>query len=337
MVGTTTTWAPVVRLDLTTASRQAFDDTLTHLFDEAQRLKQENALPPIPFDRDGWFDITPQMAEAALMNSAGNREIMLSTVRAFAADMQAEDWEETGETICVVNSKLTNGHNRLLAALLGGVPFRCFVVVTARGSANVFAYYDSGKKRTPADALHIAGWNSSGRPMATAISNLALRYDEGKLGCTRQKKFRTVNPREVLQYVAAHPDFRGAAQLMLGTYPEAVQVIRSKPAAIFFAWLVLRAYDEVTLNNFCTPLGTGAQLEEDSPILAARNKLVLPVDSQGNKMADRTRLAYINTAFSMHVEGRKMPRTRGGRIHPLELAVDQAFPRIEPPIAQAAE
>lgn len=332
----TTEWAPFVRLDLTTASKDAFSDTLTRLFDHAQELKQANALPAIPFDHDGWYDITPQIAEAALLNSAGNREVSFPTVKAFAADMVAGDWEETGETVCLVDGKLTNGHHRLLAGLYSGVSFRCFVVVSARGSESVFAYYDSGKKRTPADALHIAGWNGSGRPMASAIANLALRYDEGVIGVMKQRRFRTVNSRETLKYLKQHPDFRDAAQLMLGSYAEAVEVIRSKPAAIFFGWLILRAYDEVVLGNFCGPLGTGAQLGEDSPILAARNKL-LAQETEGAKLADRTRLAYANKAFLMHIAGQKMPRTRNGKVQPLSLDVDETFPRIEVPLAEAAE
>jgi hypothetical protein len=38
----------------------------------------------------------------------------------------------------------------------------------------------------------------------------------------------------------------------------------------------------------------------------------------------------------MHIAGQKMPRTRGGRVQPLGLEVDEAFPRIDPPIAEAA-
>jgi hypothetical protein len=327
-------WVPGVRLDLTTASKQSFEDTIDLLWRQIKERKDAGTLPAFPFDRDGWYDVTPEMAEAALMRSAGNREFSFPTVKAYASDMVNRDWQPTGETICASNDVLDNGHHRCLAGLLSGQTFRCYVVISAPPITNVFAYFDSGKKRTPADALHIAGWNGSGKTLASAIANLAVRYDNGMLGVGKQPRAKPVNARDVLRYIQHHEDFRDAAQLMLGSYPEAVEVIRSKPAAIFFAWLVLRGYDQATLGDFCEPLGTGALLEEDSPLLAARAKLLAP-EVKGNKMPDRTRLAYVCKAFLMHMNGQKMPRSRG-RVQPLGLEVDEAFPRIDAPIAEAA-
>jgi hypothetical protein len=330
---TENTWVPTIRLDLATASKQSFEDAVDLLWRQIKERKDANTLPAFPFDRDGWYEVTPEMAEAALMHSAGNRECSFSTAKAYASDMANRDWQPTGETINSSNGVLGNGHHRLLAGLLSGQTFRCYVVVSAPSITNVFAYFDSGKKRTPADALHIAGWNSSSKALASAIANLAVRYDNGVLGVGKQPRAKPVNARDVLRYMQHHGDFRDAAQLMLGSYPEAVAVIRSKSAAIFFAWLVLRAYDEATLRDFCEPLGTGALLEEDSPLLAARAKLLAP-EVKGNKMPDRTRLAYVCKAFRMHIAGQKMPRTRGGRVQPLGLEVDEAFPRIDPPVAE---
>ncbi len=327
-------WVPAIRSDLTTTSKQSFDDTVSLLWKQIKERKEAGTLPAFPFDRDGWYDVTPEIAEAALMHSAGNREFSFPTVKAYASDMENGDWQPTGETICASNRVLDNGHHRCLAGLLSGQTFRCYVVVSAPAITNAFAYFDSGKKRTPADALHIAGWNGSGKALASAIANLAVRYDNGVLGVGKQPRAKPVNSRDVLRYMQHHQDFRTAAQLMLGSHPEAVEVIRSRPAAIFFAWLVLRTYDEATLRDFCEPLGTGALLDEDSPLLAVRAKLLAP-EVKGNKMPDRTRLAYLCKAFLMHVAGQKMQRTRGGRVQPLGLEVDEPFPRIDPPMAEA--
>jgi hypothetical protein len=328
-------WAPAVRLDLPTASKQSFEDAVASFRRQTKDRIDAGTLPAFPFSRDGWHDIAPQDSEAALMHSAGNREFSFATVKAYGLDMVSGDWQPTGETICANKDELRQGHHRLMAAYLTSTAFRCYVVVSVPNVDNIFAYYDCGKKRTPADALHIAGWNGSGKWLASAIANLAIRYDNGLLGVGKQPRAKPVNAREVLLYMQNHRDFRDAAQLMLGTYPEAVEVIRSKSAAIFFAWLVLRAYDEATLRDFCQPLGSGALLEEDSPLLAARAKLLAP-EVKGNKMPDRTRLAYVCKAFLMHIAGQKMPRTRGGRVQPLGLEVDEAFPRIYEPLAEAA-
>jgi hypothetical protein len=319
------TWVPLIRLDLATASRDAFLDAL-------KRLSGYNEeLPPFPFDKDGWYDITPQMAEAALLSSAGNRMATLSVVRSYAADMAEGDWKATGEAISSVNGKLANGHHRLLACYLGGVSFRAYVVTSVEDTPNIFAYFDSGKKRSAADALYTAGVDGSGPAMARAIKDLALRYEAGQLGALKQPRFHPVTPRDVLAFTSRHPEFAEAAHHMLGSHTSAVGVIGSKSVAIFFAWLVLRAYDQATLADFCEKLGTGARLEEDSPILALRNRLAVP-EAAGMKMPERERAAFLCKAFLMHVKEHTMIRYRN-RVQPLALDTTEEFPRIEPLLA----
>jgi hypothetical protein len=324
-------WTPIIRLDLTTASKQAFEDAWETFIKERDKRLAGGLVPAMPFDKDGWTEITPQQAEAALILSAGNRALSFPVIRNYASDLRNADWCQTGEAICFSAGKLRNGHHRLVASYLSGQTLPSFVIVSVPEHKDIFAYYDAGKRRTNADALYIAGWNGAGRVMAQAISELALRYDAHALGALKQKRFRTVNPREELAYLAEHPDFQHAARRILGGYPDAVNVIGSKPAAVMFAWLVLRTHGDAALENFCTPLGSGAMLDEDSPILAARNKLLAP-----EKMYARTRLAYVNKAFLIHIAGQKMGRSRG-KVLALTMDLDEPFPRIEAPIAEAAE
>ena len=44
------------------------------------------------------------------------------------------------------------------------------------------------------------------------------------------------------------PATKSAAARMLGSYPDAVDVIRSKPAAVFFAWRVILVHGEGKLD-----------------------------------------------------------------------------------------
>jgi hypothetical protein len=329
-------WQPAIVLDAKTVSAQAFTEALEKFWAEAKKRANADKLPVNPFDHDGWYDITPEMAEAGLMYSGGNRDISLPAIRLGVHDLLAADWKETGETVCFSGGKLFNGHHRLLMALLSGQPIRTYVVVSVPAADNLFSYYDSGKKRNAYDALHISGWNGAGKVIAKAVEQLAVRYDADALGVQKQPRFTPVRPREVLGYLATNPSLQDAAHLMLTNYDDAVDVIRSKPAAVFFAWKVVQAYGEARLDTFCSALGSGANLDEDSPILAAIRKLMAP-EMPGKKMADRTRLAYVSKAFNMWVNGQKMPRSRG-RISPLAVDIDEPFPRIAAdPLANAAE
>lgn len=331
-------WAPLVRLDLATASSEAFGEVMPKLLAHGKALREAGTLPPLPFDKDGWYHITPQMSETTLMYSAGNRESTLTKARIYAADMAAGDWQPTAQGIGIRKGELDDGHTRLLSSYLGQHTFFSHVVTSAPEVPNAFAYYDCGKGRSGSDALHIAGWNSSGKILSQVISDLALRYDENKLGVVKQPRgFRKINNREVLHYMKLHPDLQEASNTMQGNFPDAVEVIRSKPAAIMFAWMVLRAHDLATLQDFCVPLGSGALLTEDSPILAVRAKL-MEVEDCRNKKRSYTRLAYLCKAFLLHINGQKMPRSRKGAVQPLGLDIDESFPRIDPvPMAEAAE
>lgn len=322
---------PQSRLDLMSISKAAFNEEVAKLVQEREERRASGTLPPNPFDHDGWdSDITPEKSLAGFMHSKGNREISFSVVKAYAADMAKHDWKLTGEPVIFSSGVLQEAHHRFVASYLSGQSFGSYVIVSAPELENGFAYINSGKKRTPADALHIAGLNSAGRPVAAAISELALRYDAGLLGVVKQPRFRIANARDVVAYTQTHPDFLEAARFMLANYSDAVAMIRSKPAAVLFAHLVIQAYGKPCLDEFAGSF-LGAQLAEDSPILAVVRRLSQPEPENQPPMAARTRLAFLNKAFLMHVAGEKMGRGRNGKVLPLIVDAQGPFPRIEKP------
>ena len=320
--------APV--LDLTTCSKAAFDEYVVRLTQEREERKAAGTLPPNPFAAgDGWYDINAEKAHDALLLSSGNRPITFATVKGYDEDMANGDWMPTAEAIGFTGDELDNGHHRLLAACLGGRTFRSYVITSTPPIEHRFAYYDQGKKRTLADSLHIGGWNGTGKVMAAVISELAMRYEAGRLGVGKQPRFRKPNPRQALLFMDAHPDFQNSARYVMTNYPDAIAVVQSKPAAVFFGHLVLKHYDQAVLENFFRPLASGANLAEDSVILALRNRLLLD-EAPGQTTPARTRLALLIKGFKMHLAGDSMPRSRG-RIQPFTVPdVGQPFPRIEP-------
>jgi hypothetical protein len=330
-----TTFTPKVRLDLMTASNEAFATTVKSFHDEMAR-EHRSTRPAMPFDKSGWHRITPEMAEAALARSAGNREVVLGQVRSYALDMTADDWKKTGEAI-VFNERgeLNDGQHRLWACYLSGQSFDCYVVVDAPVVENLFAYYDSGKNRSAADALHTAGLNGLGRVHANAIQ-LLIRYENNTLGPIKSIRFRKINTREVLAFAQKHPDYLHAVDRMFGKFPETVRVIGDKGAAAAFAWLITRSYDDGVVDHFLRALGSGAMLNEDDPILALRTALMIPAEDPAIKLKPRTRLALLTKAFMMSVAGQAMNRTRGGKILGLAINHSERLTKVEPPATAAA-
>jgi hypothetical protein len=109
-------------------------------------------------------------------------------------------------------------------------------------------------------------------------------------------------------------------------------MIQAKGIAIFVAWKITELCGPEALEEFFLPLGSGANLAEDDPILALRNRLY-NLD-EDNELDNPRRLGLIIKAFDYHLHDRKVGK-RG-----LILADNEHFPRFEnikPVVAEAAE
>jgi hypothetical protein len=88
------------------------------------------------------------------------------------------------------------------------------------------------------------------------------------------------------------------------------------------------------LDDFMVPLGSGANLAEDSPILALRNRLLREAEEDGTLNQPR-RLALVIKAFNLHIAGKRVTG-RGG----LYVRDNEKFPRlddVQPDLQTAAE
>jgi hypothetical protein len=157
--------------------------------------------------------------------------------------------------------------------------------------------------------------DSFATPLAQAV-HLAWRYENGVLGVFKQPKVRKLNKREVLLYARAHASLSDTGHILFPTYGKAVSIIDHKGVALAFADLVLRSFGPQELEDFLVPLGTGANLEENSPILGLRTRL------QTNDVEKERKLALLIKAFNYHLAGKTLSK-RG-----LYVADNEAFPQI---------
>jgi hypothetical protein len=323
-----TSWTPAVTLDLATASGPAFEEAKAKFRDWAKVGPADDLIL-----KDGWLTITPEIAEKMLRRNAMNRKIGLAPVKKYAHDMASGEWAETSQGLGFDDKgHLVDGQHRLWACYLSGVPFATYVVTSVKSRKHLFAYYDTGKLRSAGDALYTSGNNGLSSILAGAIQ-LASLYDNHALHIYKSKGRRLSNP-ETLQYASEHPNLSAATHMIEANFSRAIQVIGSKPVAAFFAWKAIEAYGENELEDFLLPLGTGANLAEDSIILALRNRLMNAGADDGEKgMSKPHRLALLIKAFLMNVNGEKLPK-RG-----VYLRDNEPFPRLDPPadVANAAE
>jgi hypothetical protein len=322
-------WTPAFELNLETVSNSAFQEVLLKIREWSD---QQPPLGPLTL-KNGWHQITPQLAEDFLRRNTSNRKVSLGTVKKYATAMLAGDWKETGQPLLFnKDGKAEDLQHRVLACYFGKVTFTSYVITDVPVNADLFAYIDDSKPRSPADALHTSGMNGQS-PVIAAATKLAWLYDNNALGVITQPKIRDMSVREVLEYTRVHKAIIDAAHRLMGDYPRAAHVVGHKGVATFFIYKVLKHYDAGVLDNFMVPLGNGANLDEDTAVLALRNRL-LQSGEEDDKMRPPRRLALLIKAFAMHVQGKKVGR--GG----LSLRDNEKYPRfetIQPAMPLAAE
>lgn len=121
--------------------------------------------------------ITPELAESWLQSMKINRPISVANVKFLADQIREGKWIDTGVPIVFVGENLIDGQHRLRAVLETKKAIKNAVVRHPKGKAQetIFPVIDTGKKRTPADALSIAGFANS-KLLAETIKNLAIWY-----------------------------------------------------------------------------------------------------------------------------------------------------------------
>lgn len=324
-------WSPAVELDLETCSRIAFRDMLQKL-----DLWVKNQPPPEPLAlTSGWYDVTPQMAEDFLRRTPVNRPPELRDVKKYLHAMKSGNWRKTGQPLIfnVEGIGQDLGH-RCLAGYLGKVTFPSYIVTDAAPDTDLFAYMDDGRIRSAGDALRTSGMNGASNLIASA-TKLAWRYDHDALSImTAQPKIREITKPEIMEYGQENPLLPQAIHLLLANYGAAIGIVRNKAVLAFFAWKVLEHYGTTVLDEFLVPLGDGADLTPDSPILGLRARLFIDATAKKPELRPPHRLALLIRAFNLFINNETLP-TKRGKVATLSLKDDEPYPRIEPAQAEA--
>lgn len=115
-------------------------------------MKNEK-MPEIP-QKDGWVDITPEMATLFLLHSARDqRKVKWSVVNQYAQDMKKGLWRANGEPIHFnKEGKMVNGQHRCHAIIESKTTIRAYVICNVEETL-----FDVGYRRNTKDQLAIQG------------------------------------------------------------------------------------------------------------------------------------------------------------------------------------
>jgi hypothetical protein len=311
-------WKPAVTLSLDTAGTNAFEEAKKQ-FAEWSKTQP----PPGPIGmQNGWYDITPKIAEDLLRRNIGNRKATLSVVKKYAKAMKSGDWVGTGQPILVnKDGKLEDAAHRCWASYLGQVTFHSYVITDVPVVADLFAYLDDCKPRSVADALYTSGSNGLSGVLAATIK-LAGRYDDGTLNAFQGSRSGDMSVREALAYSRFHPRLGEVTHLVMSDYSNAVDAIGHKAVAALFCWKVEEAFGHEVLDDFLVAMAAD-DLEVDDPIVGYQSRL-LKQEKMKEPLKAPHMLALLIKAFQLRAAGQKINVKKG-----LYLTDSEPFPQIE--------
>lgn len=209
--------------------------------------------------------ITPDVACALLDLNRNNRPLTPARLARYAEDMAAGRWNpRNAQTISLnVAGDLDNGQHRLNAIVKAGVAVPTLLVVG--NTKDAFESIDKGKNRTEGDTLAVAQVAYS--VQVAAALRLCWRYERGCLDSVR-----TPTPSETVTLLERHRGLVDSARWLMAHRRDARTI--APPSLLVFAHYTLGRDRPAEASRFFDGLFTGVGLEETSPVLQLRNRLL---------------------------------------------------------------
>lgn len=228
--------------------------------------------------------ITPDIARTMLEKNSINRPLKRMTVSKYTRQMMKGLWmENTGEAIKFASDgSLLDGQHRLNAVVNANVTLN-FLVIKGLDK-EIFKVLDTGTKRTASDALHVAGLSN-----ATKLSAGIKKYYLFKINEIHHSK--TPTNEEIINIYNKNPQFWDDVVRMASDWYRKERLIVESELIGFYAYFY--DIDPDQAFNFMEKIGTGENIDSDSPIKLLRHKLILAKSARRMKLTALMRTALI--------------------------------------------
>lgn len=229
----------------------------------AEAVRPEIAEPP-----EGRTElVTPRTASEMLKGNGINRRLRPPVVAAYARDMAAGDWLETGEPIILSDEgRLLDGQHRLNAVIKSGANVRMLIV---RGvSDDAMRRIDTGKGRSVSTGIGLANPGLRNVSNVTAAARLVIAVRNGLFG--GNGKVREITASEIEGFILCNPRLVEIASMS----GNAARNAFLSPAQVAAALFMFSEVSEVAMMEFYRHFSTGEDIREGDPIHTLRARAV---------------------------------------------------------------
>jgi hypothetical protein len=264
------------------------------------KLAQKTTVDYIP-RTSGRYSITPDLAVKWLDHIVNPRAVSPGVVDAYARDMKAGDWPESGDTIkWDVDDNCFDGEHRLRACVLAGVPFESWVVVGLPRQARDTV--DLGHRRLLSQVLRNDGERYS-RNLAGAAT-LLWRWERGRDALVDLTSRPTIN--ELKHLIDREPQLRTSTELVHGSYAKAARLSRSATVPTLIHFIGSRNHGEKA-NRFVSQVHYGNGIAFGDPAYTLREKLI-QLGQEQNRFRQREMLGLWIPAWNAFAQDRPLKR-----------------------------
>jgi hypothetical protein len=249
--------------------------------------------------------ITPEIARDLLTLNRENRPPDFTVIRKYAEFMQADRWIYIGDIIRITKDlRLVDAQQRLLAIIETGSTIEMHIQTGL--SDESFGVIDSGRTRTGADALAIAGFKDVNVLSAAIRADIYFRTQR-RVGARINVK--RVYPLQVIEWTEKQD-----LKLMQDRVEYSIRYLHVKGkflaqstwAFVYYTLSTIRGA-KTQATNFVTLLASGENVslqDETSVIYLLREKLmdIRKEKSLGGKTETDLKVRYIFTAWNLFRE-----------------------------------
>lgn len=243
-------------------------------------------------------NVTPDFANELLARNGHNRPLQKNRVRALAAAMRSGRWAVNGETVIVSeDGVLLDGQHRLKAVTEYGQAVDLLIAYGAPPSA--FETIDTGKARSAGDILGMQGVKYPQKTASTAKLVWQMIH--------RVPLLTTAPPVYLAEVAERFPAIEKWAAKTAGMGVDTILPESTLLAAMVYLEDIAKR--PALADDFFSSLIEGAGLEQGSPILALRNRIIR-LRSSGARVEAKMAIPITMKAISAFEEGRKAERFR---------------------------
>lgn len=239
--------------------------------------------------------VTPELAERWLKLNSRNRKIRKTDVDRYKRDMRGGKWHLDGSPIRFSpDGYLLDGQHRLTAIAETGVTIPMLVVRGVDSEAQ--SVMDTGRRRSAADALDIAG--HAHYSTLAAAARLLLEVDNGWLDMGGRYE---VSHSEILATIEANPDLESAVAFIRPLTRKS----EVPPVMAAYTYMIMRRISAQDAAEFWVAMSEKVGLKAGDPVLALSNRFAEARRSR-ERLKRSIQLSLIYRAWNARRHGKTM-------------------------------